>query len=278
MRVSFDSNAWEKIFDPDDDECAPIRAAISNGTIEVFICEAAFRIEAIKKLDRTAYFVRPRMDFRCDIVQFKGEPHLRFSIGPKDSDHPGLHAAQLVKLQIAKDGGAQFMRGVAWMGLPAPREIRDPTLFVPESEEAAHEREQRQIEVFALIDKWGAGKAAFDAENGWRLPVGDSVDDKKFQKACAEWADGELVCAHIAYQNDILCTDDRGRALKKSIFNLQNRARLTTRYGVTFKTVRELLVAITSDPGADHTASASAICAPAPRDRDRSRRAGRCAR
>jgi hypothetical protein len=37
MRVSFDSNAWERIFDPADLECEPVRVALSDGRIEGFI-------------------------------------------------------------------------------------------------------------------------------------------------------------------------------------------------------------------------------------------------
>jgi hypothetical protein len=48
MRVNFDSNAWERIFTPADTICAPIRAALANGAMAGFICEAGFRIEAIR--------------------------------------------------------------------------------------------------------------------------------------------------------------------------------------------------------------------------------------
>jgi hypothetical protein len=62
MRVSFDSNTWEKVFDPVDRDWVPIRSAVSSGRITGFICEAAFRIEAIRKRERTAYFAEPAMD------------------------------------------------------------------------------------------------------------------------------------------------------------------------------------------------------------------------
>jgi hypothetical protein len=66
MRVSFDSNAWERIFTPTDTICAPIRAALTNGAMAGFICEAGFRIEAITKVQRASYFTQPHMGTRYD--------------------------------------------------------------------------------------------------------------------------------------------------------------------------------------------------------------------
>ena len=56
MRVSFDSNVWEPIFDPGDRRFVPIRAALTNRRVEGFICDAGFRIEAIRNRDRADYF------------------------------------------------------------------------------------------------------------------------------------------------------------------------------------------------------------------------------
>ena len=103
------------------------------------------------------------------------------------------------------------MRGLAWMGLLAPPEIRDPSLFVTEAPDAKREREQAQLDASVLIDSRGVGRAAFDTAGGWSEP------SDKLPKACAEWADGELVSAHIAYRNDILCTNDRARSAGRSI-------------------------------------------------------------
>ena len=245
MRTSFDSNAWEKIFDPTDATCAPIRAALGSGRFAGFICEAGFRIEAITKRDRAAYFAQPHMDARFDgIVMRDGRPYFQMSFGPDDRHHPGLPSVQTEKLQRALSAGVRVMRGSAWMGLPAPQEIRDPRIFASETREAAHEREQRQIDASALIEARGVGKAAFDAAGGWNASTVSPSDEKKFRKACAEWADGELVAAHIAYRNDVLCTNDRAGAAGKSIFDSTNRAWLSEQYSLVFKTVEELATEI----------------------------------
>jgi hypothetical protein len=242
MRVSFDSNAWEKIFSPADCKCAPVRAALKARRLDGFICEAAFRIEAIRKRDRADYFKQPHGDLQFDrIVTQNGRSHLEMSFGPLDDHHLGLHGAPASKLQSALAAGIRLMRGSNWMGLPSPQEIRDPTIFVPETPEATHEREQRQLDVSTLIDARGVGKAKFDAADGWSDRI---TDTNRFREACAEWADGELVAAHIAYQNDILCTNDCARTAGKSVFDVTNREWLTINYGVVFKTIDELLAEI----------------------------------
>jgi hypothetical protein len=241
MRITLDSNAWDKIFEPDDRNWVSVRSAIASERITGFICEAAFRIEAIRKRERAAYFAEPSMDvqFPFSIVMRDGKPYVHFmSIGPDDESHPGLPKVQSNKLKSALAAGVRLMRGAAWLGLPCPEEIRDPALFVRTNDP---DREQRQIDALARIEARGAGKAAFDAADGWNAQSGASYNEKTFAKACAEWADGELVASHIAYRNDILCTNDQARAAGASIFDSANRTWLATEFGVRFATLEELL-------------------------------------
>jgi hypothetical protein len=240
MRVTFDSNAWEKIFDPADRDWASVRSAVASGRITGFICESGFRIEAIRKSERASYFAEPAMavQFPFSIVIRDGKPCVHFmSIGPDDERHPGLPEVQSKKLKNALAAGIRLMRGAAWLGLPSPAEIRDPMLFVQTKD---NEREQRQIDAAVRIEARGVGKAAFDAAGGWNAARGTSSTEKVFLKACAEWADGELVAAHVAYQNDILCTNDLARAAGTSIFNPANRTWLATEFGVRFATLEQL--------------------------------------
>lgn len=245
IRVSFDSNAWERIFDPAVNELTPIRTALADGRLKGFICEASFRLEAIRKKDRVSYFAQPHFGCRQEgIVMREGKPRLKMSFGPTDAHHPGLPTIQARKLQNALGAGVRLMRGLNWMGLPAPKEIRDSTNFVSETIEERRDREGRQIEVFARIDARGVGKAAFSAAGGWNLLSTTPADEKQFRKACAEWADGELVCAHVAYHNDVLCTNDHAKGAGVSIFDQDNRGWLTIHYGVSIMTIDELLASI----------------------------------
>ena len=244
MRVSLDSNVWEVVFRSDTPECLVIRNALATKGLEGFICEAAFRIEAIRKKERSIYFAQPKFSVSCPgtFVTRGGKPHIHlFSIGPDDKQHPGLPAAQAKSLRSALATGVRLMRAIAWMGLPAPPELRDdPNIFVAETEDERKEREQRQLEGYARITALGIGKAAFDAAGGWGAPQVKKSSDKAFQKACAEWADGELVAAHIGYRNDALCTNDRAGGTGSSVFDPDSRARLTREFGVQFVTTAEL--------------------------------------
>ncbi|MCK1481532.1 hypothetical protein IVB25_01930 [Bradyrhizobium sp. 193] len=240
MRVSFDSNAWEKIFDPADRDWTSIRAALATNQITGFISEASFRIEAIRKSERTSYFAEPAMQVQFSIVERDGKPSILMTMGPDEARHPGLPEIQSAKLKSALDAGVRLMRTASWLGLPSPAEIADSALFVP-TVHGDSEREQRQIDALARVEARGVGRAAFEAAGGWQGARGVLQDEKKFRKACAEWADGELVAAHIAYRNDVLCTNDQAHAAGRSILDPTNRAWLTTEFGVQFATLEELL-------------------------------------
>jgi hypothetical protein len=232
-----------KIFDPTDQDWTSIRAALAANRITGFISEASFRIEAIRKNERTSYFAEPSMEvqFPFSRVEKDGKSYiLLMTMGPDDGRHPGLPEIQAAKLKDALDAGIKLMRTASWLGLPRPAEIADPGIFA----QAAHadsERVQSQIDALASIEARGVGKAAFEAAGGWHGSGGAPQDEKRFRKACAEWADGELVAAHVAYQNDILCTHDQARAAGRSILDPTNRAWLTAEFGVRFATLDELL-------------------------------------
>lgn len=247
MRITLDSNAWEKVFDPNVHTWLPVREAITSCRLSAFICEAAFRIEAIQKRERSIYFAEPAMDvgFPSDTVFRGGKPYIRLAtFGPDDTVHPGLPSEQVQKLNLALDAGVRLLRGLAWLGLPSPIQIRNPNLFETDKD-GQSEREARQISIMAQIEARGVGKAIFDALGGWDGVHSNS--GKRFDKACAEWADAELVAAHIAYKNDVLCTDDKARGTGASVFDANNRAWLMREYHVQFISLAELAEELVHD-------------------------------
>jgi hypothetical protein len=243
MRVTLDSNAWEAIFDEARIDLAPLRSACAMGQLKGFICASGFRIEAVRKADRAGYFQQPHTASDFGVVQHEGRPMLKFSFGPDDSRHPGLPPEQRHKLDRAFRAGVKLIRGGAWMGLPSPPEIQKPERYEPESADQARRREQREIDAFYQIELRGVGKAVFDAADGWEIRARTPAEARRLSAACAEWADAETVSAHIAYQHDVLCTDDKGRSAGASVFDETNRAWLMSAYGVRFMTVGELLQA-----------------------------------
>ncbi|CAN5341430.1 hypothetical protein BH10PSE8_BH10PSE8_08630 [soil metagenome] len=244
MRVTFDSNAWEVVFDAPNERYRGVRQAVSEARIEAYICEIGFRIEAIRKIDRRNYFSQPHFG-----VTFGGpQPHsdgkmaLFMSMGPKDELHPGVPSQQRTKLHYAFESGAKLLRAQAWMGLPSPPELRNPEVFL--SDLGIPDREGKQILAAHAIEQRGFGKKLFDEIGGWSLDASTNVDEKKFQKACAEWADGETVAAHVAYGVDILCTNDCAKSSTKSIFSCEGRSWLESEYRVKFMTLDELQSAL----------------------------------
>jgi hypothetical protein len=244
MRVTFDSNVWEKIFDNKIKSDVP--AKLRKHSIAGFICESAFRIEAIEREKRVDYFREPKIEaalFPAMTAPAGMTPFL--SIGPRDSAHPGIPTTQMVKLRTAATFGVKLLRGCNWIGLPNPRGLTQTLSYVDETIDERKERENRQYEVFFAIQKRGVGKAAFEAAGGWCVEKLIKTNPKRFQKACAEWADAELVAAHIGYRNDVLCTFDEAgegkkRRARKSIFSTENRQWLIEKYGVIIKTPEEL--------------------------------------
>ncbi|MCC2096232.1 MAG: hypothetical protein KDJ29_05045 [Hyphomicrobiales bacterium] len=253
MRVTLDSNAWETIFDPDNLDCEPLRVAMASGVLEGYICESAFRIEAINKGGRTEYFQHPKMDVGID-VEFgtDGRITLHMQMGPADQKHPGLPKIQSEKIARAIQSGVRLLHGISWMGLPSPAEINDPALYVKDADGDRGRRDRCQADVAFAIGQRGVGRSAFETAGGWSGRETSPNARKKFQRACAEWADGETVIAHIAYQNDVLCTNDHGRSAGASIFDLTNRAWLTETYGVRFATLQQLIALFSVQPESIH--------------------------
>lgn len=239
MKISFDSNAWEEVFGSDASH-PEIRGALMAGRIQGFICDAAFRIEAVRKRDRADYFAQPYMGVSCGLEVVDGQMVIKMSMGPDQSKHPGLPEQQMIKLRRAFGAGIKLMHGQNWLGLPTFKDIHEPANFVQEEREAASKREERQIWASIAVNERGVGEAAFNACGGWTRKPQTPVEERQLIRACAEWSDGELVGAHIAYQNDILCTNDLAKSAVNSIFDSDNRQWLADTSNVKFMTVDEL--------------------------------------
>lgn len=242
MKITFDSNAWEKVFDTSDKSYELIRSTLHKKLAFGFICEAAFRIEAIMKKDRAGYFDQPFVDFRIEGMKTSadGQSYLHMSMGSDDKKHPGIPKIQMEKFKLALNMGIKVMRGLSWIGLPRPSILDDRTIFVTETKEEFHRIDQCQVKMMSEFKKRKLLDYDFRKLGGWDKNFEIQVN-KKFVKACAEWADGELAIAHICYQNDFLCTDDTANSTGRSIFDAENRKWLSEIHGVRFISVQDLL-------------------------------------
>ena len=267
MRVTFDSNVWEKVVAPDAYRLDPkfealcaINKAISAGTLKGYISETFATLEAIRKGDR-AGFLEKRAEDLVKVTWHRSERigHIRgtVEIGGASSVHPGLSEPLASKLRQARELGFLLIPS-SRIGSARPAIIDDEQFRIPLTAE-------QSADIWAFLDERAAISAAIEARGvGFakieqlarsiqqRLGLGeipwyeglnrpaDATESKKIDKAFAEWADGDTVAGHIACKLDILCTEDQGKGAGQSIFNLSNRQWLSERYGVVFMDINEL--------------------------------------
>jgi hypothetical protein len=75
----------------------------------------------------------------------------------------------------------------------------------------------------------------------------DSTEQKKINRAVAEWADGDSVAAHYGYGIDLFCSEDFGKnASPASVFDDDSRAWLTEVFGIRFVTLGQLADMVTT--------------------------------
>lgn len=232
-----DSNAWEAIFDEETQVLEPIRVAIKTGRLQGLMCETNFQIECIQKKDRPNFFSEPKMATPIRIEpQHDGRVRISMTMGSDNSQHPGIPEAQSSKLECALAHGVRLMRGIAWLGLPSPFDRSDSELFFDETMQEKTQHDQCRADLAADFHDRQVGRFQFEEQGGWN----GGAAGKKFNRACAEWADAELVISHICYGNDVLCTNDRARGTGKSVFDLEHRKWLSSTYGTRFMTTIEL--------------------------------------
>lgn len=256
MRVSLDSNVWEEIFHPQWEtragakDLSVIRGALCRGVLRGYICDAAFRLEAIGRRARSDYLSK----LRPSVVPIVSNGRVGLSIGPDDDVHRGLPQQQSSKFVAARQHHVKLMNALSWFSIPsATSEVLD-AMRISETPIERRDREQLQIDVFYGLKERGVGYAQADKirreydrrfgyeHSGWtafaRASSPKEID--AVANAVAEWADAELIAAHVAYKNDLLCTSDMAKKVGESAFDGINREWLTSVYQVRFVSVAEL--------------------------------------
>lgn len=262
--VTFDSCTWERIFDDEwhsdrlSSQFGVIRGALKSGAIKGFICGTTFQLESIARIRRAKHIAQSRVDVRLVGIEKldDGSFVTKFSIGPNDDLHPGLHPKQLTKLKIAIEHGVRLIDGNAWMWLPNPIEQVPRSWFVPLSQLDRSRKDERQIEAFYFLSGRGVGKAKFDdiveqieranglevGRCGWEaLHLATEAEAKRIAPAVAEWCDAEIIAAHHGYGFDLLCTLDQANRSRNSAFNREHVAALHTKFGLVICSTDELL-------------------------------------
>jgi hypothetical protein len=239
-----------------------IKDAIRSGRVRGFISEGFATVESIKKQDRAQFNFRSVPDVKVTRKsQGPGIHRLSIKIEAKHGLHPGITPEFEEELDEALAIGMKLL-STPYIGLPVPHRLRNnPHVYAEEVFATADYNERFGNAVRTIVDK-GLGEGALTAlakEFTKRLdgPRPAGLSDRaliygvyqhasgrtkeKIEKAFGESVDGDLVAAHIAFRNDYLCTEDRGRSAPfPSIFDAANRAWLKTAYGVAILNAGQL--------------------------------------
>ena len=281
LRVTFDTNVLDLACRPErfpNDPRQPlmqkVHDTLANGQIDGFYSVTMLTIEGIMRRYRAEVFTGTRTVMQPETNQFTRNADLpdtiREQVGNEDLEtivlelqveQPGREPLQpevINRMNAAKVLGLKVLKDVPRIGA---FHITDPTgeYYLKKGEGAelqawidkAHEV-GRAIEArgvgFAQVKALGENMTASDPASLWFRSLDQATDihqERAVERAFSEWADGDSLAAHVAYGLDVFCSDDVGRSnATNSVLDPNNRAWLTTTYGVQFMTFEELAVSL----------------------------------
>lgn len=256
LLVTFDSNVWRPVGDPSRFPGDPnhssykkIHAALQNGEIEGRLSETVFTLEGIARADRKKLLggYKPKIGMTQDVRQ-DGTIELGFSISPDLTAHPGNNNHLNLHLNDALALGFKLMQCHRVGGI-INQDIK-PEWYVQTSESTTENANKfgevgRKIEAAGAGIAWvkSIGVANVQGTDHWSIGLANAPasKDKEIASAVAEWADGDMVSAHVAYKNHYICTKDvaKGAGIN-SVFSQANRFWLERDYGVKVISPEEL--------------------------------------
>jgi hypothetical protein len=273
MRVSFDSHILGKVIfperrekDPDHEYLEQISTALKDGRLQGFLCESIAILEAIAKNKRAHYFANRIPKSEVKTHSDGNHPAVTITIRTDHDRHPGLHEALAEKLERAQILAMRILH-IPALNLQIPKYLRDRPQFYASHLFETQLYADRFWEITDGIEARGAGGAVIKTliqRFAARLPetvtvsrsgmqlleyAKNEAEETLISKAIAEWADGDLVAAHIASGNEFLCSEDRGRSASgPAVFDDCNRAWLKETYGVAILSARELAAQVVEIP------------------------------
>jgi hypothetical protein len=273
MRVTFDTNVWNRMVFPERHVHRPnyrslveIKNAIRSGQVRGFISEGFATVEAIKREHRAKFHALnvPKVEV-TNKSYANGLHRMTIEINANHSLHPGIGEEFEEELNEALAIGIKLLP-TPYIGLSIPDRLRNNPDIYAEGVFATADYSERFGDIVRTIVDRGVGEGALpalakkitaeldgprpdglsdraliDGAYGYACVSGRNKLKRQIEQAFAESADGDLVAAHVAFGNDYLCTEDRGRsAIALSIFDEDNRAWLKTAYGVEIFNVQQL--------------------------------------
>ena len=255
MRVTFDSNVWRVIASPNrfrtegsKKSIKTLLKAIKERRILPCLAEPVFTLEAIKRMDRKDFLsgYKPNRDIK-EKDETDGSTSFEISIGPDRNYHPGSRPPLSTHLKDALNKGFRILRCPRIAGFVNP-DLHEED-FIDDEIVPIEKRQERFFECLDKIERRGCGishikSIGYRYSNGKRwhdgIPNAPKTEEGAIAKALAEWADGDSLAAHVAYNNDYFCTRDVGKSGgTDSILSEKNRKWAEEACGVVFLTREE---------------------------------------
>lgn len=248
--ATLDSNVWRPIATPHRfpneaslETYKRLRALVAGRKLDASLSETVFTLEQIRRGDRKSFLANYRPSVQFVESEKDGAIRLSVSIGPPTAAHRGNPQIVEQHLQDALALGMRLLRAPRIAGVENP-DIAD-SYFVQQDSAMATRSQERFWECCAAIESHGAGMAHIKSLAGKHAPQGSpwtagvaripAQEEGLLVKAVAEWADGDAIAAHYAYENDVFCTKDVGNTGgSQSVLISANRAWLTSDFGITF--------------------------------------------
>ncbi|MBE5319924.1 hypothetical protein IM793_12200 [Pedobacter sp. MR2016-19] len=250
MKIIFDSNVWQIVTIPQDfptetslSDFEKINHAIIDKTIEPFLSETIFTIEAIKKIERQDFFssTKPKI-----VIKEKANGNsisLDFNIGPNEKDSIDFDERPILK---------KYFDEAIRLGFKITRLPRIGGLVNNEVDAVRYKQHDSNLsqyldKVFEVVRKIEDAEAGMTqiknigeqyGNQNWMkgLKSSPETDRNKIAKAAAEWADGDSVAISVALNCDFFCTRDQAKgAGSKSVLSQQNLTWLRNDYN--FQTI-----------------------------------------
>lgn len=272
MKITFDSNTFRKVIDPTlirNNEAQKtykvIFDAIITGKVLPYFSSAMFILEEPPKKERPEHLAKRKTEM-VNTWRSQKNGHIRgqFKFGPDHSTATQLSSYSIERFERAIALGFNMIH-VPRLGMPMPQLVRDNlSQSTDESEANFHiknelkgkvimEMEKRQIGPYRywaikdkLVAQGGSFPTALSKVHGSKFL--NEHERRSVGSAVAEWADGDLIAAHIGEGLDLICTEDMGGGhSNKSVFSVVHRSWLKTKYKCKFMTALELANSIQSE-------------------------------
>jgi predicted nucleic acid-binding protein len=256
IKVCFDTNVFNRLIDDHQKEDALkyIYNAILNTTIEPYVSESIFTLEAIQRKDRKEVMSQQKLKIDTNISAGKQNTDpvkMSFTLGPSKAAYVHLTTEQKRRIDIAKDLGFKILR-IYRIGGFINQDIKDSYEYLMVKLTA------NENEIFGECGKYIQDdlSAGFKIINDFlkerypadifttalkKLQDDDGVSKKNFAKYIAEWADGDSLATAVAHKIDYFCTNDNAQGLgQRSVFSKENKVKIQNKFNINIVSSEEL--------------------------------------